>query len=241
MDTPKKKTQEQEQPFAAVLLTKAHDPKEATRIFTDKVLTRPLFLAPNSPPPADARESRRRAQQKKLAARKKLKPKPLSAAQRRKLGLYELPKEAQKYDLFKPLNELWKGYIREVLGNEIYTGGEGAAAKLCSADFHGAEVEVVRSGCVSRVGLKGIVVKDGKFAMEIVTRKNAVKVVPKEGTIFRVEVPVRERQQDGQDGNWKGDPQPASSMVFEIHGEQFRFRPTDRATRKFRPHFSKRL
>lgn len=280
MDPSKKKKQtqarEQDQPFATILLTKAHDPQDAQKIFTDKIQTRPLFLAPNSPPPADARQARRKAQQNKLAARKKqLKPKPLSASQRRKLGLYDLPKEARKYELFKPLHELWKGYVREILGNEIYTGGEGAAAKLCSADFHGAEVEVVRSGCVSRVGIKGIVVKDGKFAMEIVTRKNAVKLVPKEGTIFRVEVEVpvkpeedrgkRTGKPDEMDEVMGGmeeemaeakrtttttttgaeeknhDPPPVNSMVFEIHGDQFRFRSTDRATRKFRAHFSKRL
>lgn len=273
MDSSKKR----EQPLAAVLLSKAHDPEEATRIFSDKVQTRPLFLAPSSPPPSDAREARRRAQQKKLAARKKqLKPKPLSSSQRRKLGLYDLPREGQKYALFEPLHDLWLGYIREILGNEIYTGGEGAAAKLCSADFHGSEVEVVRSGCVSRVGIKGIVIKDSRFAFEIVTRKTGLKLVPKEGTVFRFRVPVKQEQHQHQERTGKSDSagagreqqtdtdekmggteiEPATitettiaasdhdsppSMVFEIHGEQFRFRSTDRATRKFRAHFSKRL
>jgi ribonuclease P protein subunit POP4 len=30
-------------------------------------------------------------------------------------------------------------------------------------------------------------------------------------------------------------------MVFEIHGEQFQFRSADRASKKFRAHFSKKL
>ncbi|KAM7201657.1 putative rRNA and tRNA processing protein [Rhypophila sp. PSN 637] len=240
-----------EQPFAAVILSKAHDTKEANQIFTDKVQLRPLFLAPTSPPPSDAREvRRRRAQQKKQAARKKaLKPKPLSSSQRRKLGLYDVPREGQKYALFEPLHNLWLGYIREILGNEIYTGGEGAASKLCSADFHGAEVEVVRSGCVSRVGIMGIVTKDSKFAFEIITKKNVLKLVPKEGTVFRFRVPVQNQQQtettkaeETTATTTTAPPDnPPPSMVFEVHGEQFRFRPTDRATRKFRAHFSKRL
>ncbi|KAK4211253.1 putative rRNA and tRNA processing protein [Rhypophila decipiens] len=255
-----------EQPFAAVILSKAHDKKEANQIFTDKVQLRPLFLTPTSPPPSDAREvRRRRAQQKKQAARKRLKPKPLSSSQRRELGLYDVPREGQKYALFEPLHNLWLGYIREILGNEIYTGGEGAASKLCSADFHGAEVEVVRSGCVSRVGIMGIVIKDSKFAFEIITKKNVLKLVPKEGTVFRFRVPVQNQQQtettkaEGNTGSGQQTDEkmeglettattttappdkPPPSMVFEIHGEQFRFRPTDRATRKFRAHFSKRL
>lgn len=102
----------------------------------------------------------------------------------------------------------------------------GTAARLCSCDFHGAELEVVRSRCVSRVGVKGIVVKDSKFAFQIVTEKDQVKVVPKEHTIFRFAVPKpgipKEEQKD---------------LVFELHGDQFIIRATDRANRKFKPHF----
>ncbi|KAK4035051.1 Rof/RNase P-like protein [Parachaetomium inaequale] len=227
-----------DQPIAAILLARAHDPDEATRIFTEKVQQRPLFLAPSSPPPSDARAARRRAQEKKKQQRKKaLKPRPLSSTQRRRLGLYDVPRAGQRHALFEPLHQLWLGYVREILGSEAYTGGEGAAAKLASADFHGAGVEVVRSGCVSRVGIKGIVVKDSKFAFEIVTRRDRVKLVPKEGTVFRFEVPVPDlRPKEGG-----GQAQEMSRMVFEIHGEQFQFRSADRASRKFRSHFSKKL
>ncbi|KAH6635677.1 Rof/RNase P-like protein [Chaetomium sp. MPI-SDFR-AT-0129] len=225
-------------PIAAVLLARAYDTDEASRILTEKIQQRPLLLAPSSPPPSDtARAARRRAQEKKKQQRKKaLKPKPLSAAQRRRLGLYDTRSGSssshtgpgrtgkQAYAVFEPLHHLWLGYIREILGSEAYTGGEGAAAKLASADFHGAGVEVVRSGCVSRVGIGGIVVKDSKFAFEIVTRKGGRRLVPKEGTVFRFVVPM-----------------PMSSMVFELHGEQFQFRSADRASRKFRAHFSKKL
>ena len=48
-------------------------------------------------------------------------------------------------------------------------------AKLVSADYHGAEVEVVRSRCAGRVGTKGIVVRDTKFTFQIVTEKDEVK------------------------------------------------------------------
>ena len=63
------------------------------------------------------------------------------------------------------------------------------ATRLCSADFHGAELEVVRSRCVSRVGVKGIVVKDSRFVFEVVTKGDEVKILPKEHTVFRFTVP----------------------------------------------------
>lgn len=50
-----------------------------------------------------------------------------------------------------------------------------AAAKLVSAEFVGAEVQVVRCRCVSRVGVRGIVVKDTRYTFEIVTRKDELK------------------------------------------------------------------
>ncbi|KAK0641491.1 Rof/RNase P-like protein [Cercophora newfieldiana] len=227
--------------IGAALLAKAHSAEDASRIFTEKVQQRPLFLTPSSPPPSDARAARRRAQEKKKEQRKKaLKPKPLSATQRRKLGLYDVPREGQKYAVFEALHTLWVGYIHEVLGSEIYTGGEGAAAKLASADFHGAEVEIVRSGCVSRVGIKGIVIKDSKFAFEVITRKNRLKLVPKEGTVFRLEIPSPKQTDDKSQAPTPAKEQP-ESMVVEIHGEQFQFRSDDRASRKFRTHFSKIL
>jgi ribonuclease P protein subunit POP4 len=48
-------------------------------------------------------------------------------------------------------------------------------AKLVSADYHGAEVEVVRSRSAGGVGLKGFVVRDTKFTFVIVTDKDQVK------------------------------------------------------------------
>lgn len=79
------------------------------------------------------------------------------------------------------LNRLWKGYVWEVLGLNGSTGGNKAVlaqnhgALLASLDFHGAEIEVVRCGCVGRVGTKGIVVRDTKFTFVVVTRRDEVR------------------------------------------------------------------
>ena len=59
--------------------------------------------------------------------------------------------------------------------NRITAASHGS--KLASADFHGADIQVVRSRCVSRVGLRGIVVRDTKFAFVLITEKSEVKSI----------------------------------------------------------------
>ncbi|KAL2113193.1 hypothetical protein VUR80DRAFT_5100 [Thermomyces stellatus] len=228
------------QPPTQALLSRAHSPTSANRIFSEKIQYRPLLLRPSSPPPTTARDARRQARQ--LAKqKKKQKPKPLSARERRQLGLYDIPREQARYALFEPLRGLWLGYIREVLGSDVYRGGPEAAQKLTSADFHGAEVEVSRSGCVSRVGVKGIVIKDTRFVFELITQKNKIKTIPKEGTMFRVVVPIEKKAETGMEGSQTGTCAETEDFVFEIRGDQFLYRAADRASRKFKSHFLKGL
>jgi len=157
--------------------------------------------------------------------------------------LYDIPKAEQKYEIYRPLNSMWIGYIQEILGLKEEGGQVSSveAAKLCSADFHGAELEVVRSRCVSRVGVKGIVVKDLKSVFEVVTERDVVKVLPKEHTIFRFTVPfpevkVEEGKMRVEESNVDEEKKP-KDLVFELHGDQFKYRAADRANRKFKSHF----
>jgi ribonuclease P protein subunit POP4 len=221
-------------PFAQTLLARAHAPAVAEALYTERVVKRPLYTRTTSPIPS-GRATRRQAQNARKAkarARSALKPRPLSAAQKRALGLIEIPKAQQKYEIYEGLHTLWAGYMAEILG----LGGEGGKAfvtpgsagqQLASADMHGAIVEVVRSRCPSRVGLKGIVVRDTKFTFDVITAKNKVKAVPKEHTMFRFEVPVPKKE--GEEGK--------KPLVFEILGEQFQTRGADRANKKFRIHY----
>ncbi|KAL2761090.1 hypothetical protein ACRALDRAFT_205080 [Sodiomyces alcalophilus JCM 7366] len=243
------------------LLARAHSPDSASRIFDDKIQYRSFYLRPSSPPPHDAREARRKARKERSLARSKQKPAPLSARARRRLGLYDLPRDRQRYALYEPLLGLWRGYIRELLGNELYTGGQAAAAKLSAAEMHGAEVEVVRSSCPSRVGIRGIVVKDARFVFEIVTPRDHIKIVPKEGTMFRVELPLEDPPESHGEKQQKGQPGPETQdqamsgtamagedataarprkFAFEILGDQFLHRGADRANKKFKTHFLKK-
>ncbi|KAF3024824.1 hypothetical protein G7054_g10839 [Neopestalotiopsis clavispora] len=213
------------------LLARAHSPDNAQRIFSEKIQYRPLFLRPNSPPPSEnARQARRKAREDKKKRAKALKPQPLSSRERRKRGLYNIPKEGRKFTIFEPLNRLWNGYMREILGNELHSGGQGASAKLAAADYHGARVEVSRSRNPGRVGIEGIVIKDTRFTFEIITKRNQVKLVPKEGTTFRMRVPSSDETNENIDSTTK-------QFEFEVLGDQFQYRPADRANKKFRAHY----
>lgn len=225
--------------IAETLLKRAHSPDTASSIQHERVKQRPLLLRPSSPDPkANARSKRQYERLRKARARRTSnKPQPLSAKQKRALCLYEVLVEQQKYAIYEPIHRMWCGYMREILGlsdgKRTYVDAVGAGPILASADYHGALLEVVRSRCVSRVGLQGIVVKDTKFTFDIVTRKDEVKTVPKEHTVFRFEVPFEEKKRpdEGREEVEKRRP-----LAFELHGNQFESRAPDRANRKFRLH-----
>lgn len=227
------------QPLTQELLARAHPPDTVSRIFSDKIQHRSLHLRRSSPPPSalNARNARRKARQE-AKDRLKSKPKPLSSRQRRSLGLHNVPAAGQSFEIYAGLNKLWIGYAHELLGRELYTGGTGAAAKLASAELHGAVAEVVRSRCPGRVGIKGIIVRDRKFVMEIITEKRGLKMVPKDGTTFKIEVPALPVEGDNTDTDMKATRRLFS---FEVHGDQLMLRSADRANRKFKQHFLKNL
>ncbi|PGH19570.1 hypothetical protein AJ80_03906 [Polytolypa hystricis UAMH7299] len=168
--------------MAHQLLSRAHSPDTTAKLFTERVKNRPLFLRPTSPTPEDNRARRRlhRLRKKEYFLRKQ-KPQPFSAREKRKTGIHKLRKEEIKYDVFKGLHKMWVNYMHGVLGLNQDKKNQGKVTALshgpmlASADFHGAELEVVRSRCVSRVGVKGIVVRDSKFSFVIVTEKNESK------------------------------------------------------------------
>lgn len=177
--------------LTTTLLSRAHSPTSTTRIFAEKIRHKPLLLRPTTAPAAtvDAR-ALRRARRAEAETSRRRRPRPLTAKQKRQLCIYELPKVERRWEVYAGLHRLWGGYMREVLGvvegAAKEEGGEvrrrgvhltpaAAGPLVASADLHGALVEVVRSRCVERVGLRGFVVRDSKFVFEIVTRENRVK------------------------------------------------------------------
>ncbi|KAI9713608.1 MAG: hypothetical protein M1820_000991 [Bogoriella megaspora] len=223
------------------LLKRAHSPETASQIYEEKVHHRPLLLRPTSSQPDNARDARQKARLAKQALRRRSKkPRPLSAKEKRALCVYDVPKSQQKYDIYVPLNKMWISYMQDVLGLGKQRGDgsaimgvtpRSAGAVLVSADFHGAELEVVRSRCISRVGVRGIVIKDTKYTFEIVTRSNEMKILPKEHTIFRFEVPLPVLEVPGTEAQVKRQP-----LVFELHGSRFETSAPARAKKNVKLH-----
>lgn len=236
--------------IAHTLLLNAHRPETASAIFIEKVLHKPLHLRPTSPDldSRDVRAQRRLNRlRKKEKCQRRQKLKPLSAKEKRVSGIYDIPKNAQKYEIYVPLHQMWLGYMWELLGmnegtNEgtaAYVTAQSAGSKLASSDYHGSEVTVVRSRCTSLVGLAGIVVRDTKFTFQIITKKNQLKTVPKKHTVFRFEILRPGSDEDGirREGRTSRDAEPNESLknlIFELHGSQFENRAPDRATKKFK-------
>ncbi|POS88236.1 hypothetical protein EPUL_000139 [Erysiphe pulchra] len=253
-----------ETPLALSLISRAHSPDTALRIYTERIRQRPLHLVPNDNF-LNPQQTRRLKRVRRRLTRVKNpgQPKPLSSRQVRSLDIFTIPESAKKYSIYAPLHQLWVAYIQEILwdGKGFMPVNSMQAAKLCSADFHGAELEVVRSRCVSRVGVKGIVVKDSKSIFELVTSDDEVKILPKEGTVFRFQLPIPDMPETCSSGNAvktvpnlntatatepqietsKSNTQAGSerkkNLIFELHGDQFRYRAADRANRKFKSHF----
>jgi ribonuclease P protein subunit POP4 len=220
------------------LLARAHSPTSTDRIFADKIQTKPLLLHPTVH--TDKRALRRHIRErKKQYYLRKRKPRPLSAKEKRATGLHKLRKDEvdgpERYEVYKGLNELWNGYMLEVLGytkagkmvegwEKREVGVQGQGSLLASADMHGAEVEVVRSRDGGRVGLRGIVVRETKFSFVLVREGEGSRRVGKKGSVFRVQVRLPNAETEGEE----------RKVVFEIHGGLFEYRPVERAVRKFK-------
>ena len=165
------------------LLERALSPDSAAVIFKEKIQYKPLHLRATSPDPSsqDARAQRRLVRQRKRerALRRKPKPKPLSAKDKRISGVYDIPKDLQKYHIYLPLHEMWIKYIWDILGlkngQQTFLNSGSCGNLLATADYHGAKLTVVRSKCSSLVNLQGIVAKDTKFTFQIITVKNELK------------------------------------------------------------------
>ncbi|KAI9358999.1 Rof/RNase P-like protein [Pilaira anomala] len=150
----------------------------------------------------------------KKEIKKKIKNKKdgkLTAKEKRRLKVYDIPKSAHQYRLFEPLAELWQGYMDKLL----LQGTANFEQKLIKADFHGAHFTVVQSTNPSYVGSSGIVVQETLSMFKLITKDNKLKQIPKNSSIFTVHI--------------------KSSKDYTIYGQQFVARPSERAAKKFKP------
>ncbi|KAJ2486089.1 RNase P/RNase MRP complex subunit [Coemansia sp. RSA 2050] len=137
----------------------------------------------------------------------------ITAKERRALRIYEIPREAQKHACFVPLHRLWTQYIAGVIGDKT---GEQMLGRLMRADMHGAQLTVARAKCPNYVGVSGIVAQETKNVFRVITKDDKLATVPKAHCVFALEL-----------------PSPSTRCL--VYGSQFAFRPSDRASKKFKP------
>ncbi|KAJ2809455.1 RNase P/RNase MRP complex subunit [Coemansia guatemalensis] len=148
--------------------------------------------------------------------------KRITAKEKRELRLYEIPEEARRYELFLPLNKLWSKYMESLLGNvdaDLHVAEtkhqQTLLGRLIKADLHGAKMSVVRARCPNFIGISGIMAQETKNAFKFITEDDRLVVVPKTHCVFALNLP--------------------SGAQCLIYGDQFMFRASDRASRKFKP------
>ncbi|KAM5138664.1 ribonuclease P protein subunit p29 isoform 2-T2 [Mantella aurantiaca] len=126
---------------------------------------------------------------KKKTKRKLSKSKALTAKERRDMRLFQIKADQQRYDMFLPLHDLWKQYIRDLCnGLRPDAQPQMIQNRLLKADLHGALVMVYKSKCPSYVGLTGIILQETKHVFKIITKEDKLKVLPKLNCVFSVEL-----------------------------------------------------
>ncbi|KAJ7009811.1 hypothetical protein NC653_000505 [Populus alba x Populus x berolinensis] len=100
----------------------------------------------------------------------------MSMKQRKKLGMFNLPQDLQKFDVYKPMHEIWKDYMMQLLKK---TGRNELPKCLLSADLHGAAILVADCKIKSFTGISGIMICETAETFGIITQDNKLKVVPK--------------------------------------------------------------
>lgn len=150
----------------------------------------------------------------------------LSLSERRRLGLYQLRRHGSKYSDAVPMNDLWLQYISNLLQlDSIENCGFAAQPEdkqwaqvslaLYRADYHGAELEVVRTKCSSLRGIKGIVLMDTKNTFKVISKDNVIRTLPKSPCVFSLQI--------------KG-------YTCTLYGKYFCTRPAERSVKKVKGH-----
>lgn len=141
---------------------------------------------------------------------------------------------------FLKLNELWIGYIQDLLQIDTTRKSQPnitqILTKLSSADYNGCFIRVLESKNQKIVGKNGIVIYDSKNYFIIVEPKDemdpksigGLKMLEKKGSVFSFVIPLYDYQNEDLDSN------DDNYLEFSIIGSRFQFRAPDRSGKKFK-------
>ncbi|KAL6336360.1 hypothetical protein AAG906_014530 [Vitis piasezkii] len=109
--------------------------------------------------------------------------KHISMKQNKRCGSLNLPQELHRYDIFKPMHDMWKGYIMQLLKN---TGKNQLVQPLLSADLHGAIILVVECKIAAFNGVSGIMIRETAETLGIITQDDKFRGNPSTGRSFKI-------------------------------------------------------
>ncbi|XP_043698556.1 ribonuclease P protein subunit p29 [Telopea speciosissima] len=107
--------------------------------------------------------------------------KHMSIRQHKKCKTFDLPQEFHNFDTFKPMHDMWKDYIMQLLKD---TGEKQLAQCLLTADLHGAILLVADCKIIAFNGVSGIMIRETAETFGIITQDNKFRVVPKRASVF---------------------------------------------------------
>ncbi|CAL4926024.1 unnamed protein product [Urochloa decumbens] len=121
------------------------------------------------------------AQAKSLLIHSKRSKQHMSLKQHKKCGSFDLDETFHKYDLYKPMHEMWKAYISALTK---ITPKKQLSENLLTADLHRALLIVAECKAASYQGVSGIMIRDTAETFGIISEDNRFRVIPKAGSIF---------------------------------------------------------
>ncbi|KAI3504133.1 hypothetical protein L1887_32678 [Cichorium endivia] len=122
---------------------------------------------------------------KALKSHSKRSKKHMSMKQHKKHGSLDLPQKLHNFEMFKPMHEMWKGYIMQLLKS---VGKSQMAQCLLGADLHGALILVAHCKMDGFTGVSGIMIRETAETFGIITKDNKYKVVLKKICVFMLQV-----------------------------------------------------
>ena len=126
-----------------------------------------------------------------------------------------LKKEKMDYTSLLSMNQLWKEYITELMNNS--NNDDTILNKILKADLHGAILTVINSTNKNNIGINGIVIFESKRTFNLLNKKNEIKTILKNGSVFEIEI--------------------NNGIKILIYGDNFIFKSAERTKIKFKPKF----
>lgn len=112
--------------------------------------------------------------------------KRLTGHEKRKLGLHKVDRCNKTFEMFLPINDLWKKYAQDLLGIRFFVengwkGGdrdtktEAVQNRVRKIEYFGCFFRVTKSRCSEYVGTHGIVIRETKNTFTLICPDDKVK------------------------------------------------------------------